>query len=129
MERQRRSHRRSTAGPALRWVAGWVLALGAIACGGSPTPVRSLSETRAAIRSAQEMGAHEVPRAALHLKLAQDQLALAEREIADGDGDDARPLLGRAKVDAELALAYAKGERTRREALEARRKVDELRRR
>jgi hypothetical protein len=109
-------------------LAGWVaVALGG--CGGSPTPVRSLSETRAAVRSAEEMGARDVPRASLHLKLAQDELAAAEREIAEGDGDDARPYLARAKADAELALAYAKGERTRREALEARRRVDELQRR
>ena len=105
-----------------------LLVLALLGCGGSPTPVRSLAETRAAIRGAQEMGAPEVPRAALHLKLAQDQLAAAEREIAGGDGDDARPLLMRAKADAELALAYAKSEHTRQEALEARRKVDELRR-
>jgi hypothetical protein len=118
---------RSRIWPAL---AGWVTVSAlTVACGGSPTPIRSLAETRAAVRSAEEMGARAVPRAALHLKLAQDQLGAAEREIADGDGDDARPLLLRARADAELALAYARSEHTRREALEARRKVDELQRR
>ena len=126
MSRRRRSRR----WPALAgWVVAWALGVGASACGGSPTPVRSLAETRAAVRSAAEMGAHGVPRAALHLKLAEDQLAAAEREIAKGDGDDARPLLARARADAELALAYARGEPIRQEALEARRKVDELTRR
>jgi hypothetical protein len=114
--------------PTWSWLGASVLLLGA-ACGGSPTPVESLAETRAAVRSAEEMGAPEIPRAALHLKLAQDQLAAAEREIASGDNDDARPMLARAKADAELSLAYAKSEHTRQEAREARRKVDELMRR
>jgi hypothetical protein len=122
------AERRSWRWPAL---AGWVVAsaLGLGACASSPAPVQSLTETRAAVRSAAEMGAREVPRASLHLKLAEEGLAAAEAEIADGDGDEARPYLARAKADAELALAYAKSERTRKEALEARRKVDELQRR
>ena len=119
--------RRSRRWPALTCCLGaGALAVVTAACGGSPAPVRSLADTRAAIRSAEEVGAHQVPRAALHLKLAQDQLAAAEQEIAQGDGDEARPILARARADAELAIAYAREEGARREALEARRKVDEL---
>ena len=71
--------------------------------------------------------AEKVPAAQLHLKMANDQIALAQRYAKDGDEDEAVLALHRARYDAELALALAKENGTRAEAEAAREKVKQLR--
>jgi len=83
-----------------------------VACGGSyPEPREAQTQTEAAVRGAQEVGADKDPQATLHLKYATDQITEAKNLIASGDNHRAEMVLMRAKADAELAVALAK-ERT-----------------
>lgn len=79
-----------------------------VACGGYPLPTERMVASEAALRSAQEVGAQNVPQAALHLRLAEEQIQKAKSLINDGDNERADYVLLRAKADAELALALAK---------------------
>jgi hypothetical protein len=79
------------------------------ACGGSlPPPTQHLADAKAAERSAVELGANDEPAAKLSLKLAQEQITQAEKEMADGANERADSLLVRAKADAELAIAQSR---------------------
>lgn len=104
-----------------------VLAFSAMGCAGTDIPTRELARTEAAVRAADEVGAKGVPRAALHLKFANDSLALAQAYIKDGEEDLARGALERATYDAEVALALAREEQTREAARNARKQVEILR--
>ena len=100
------------------WMAVPLVALATLTtgCAASSTPVVELNRTDAALRAAQEVGAHRVPRAALHIKMAQDQREVARRFIANGEEDEASAALDRAVLDAELAVALAKEDRARKNA-------------
>ncbi len=81
----------------------------AVACGASfPAPTQRLADAESAQRSAQELGAAAQPAAQLHLKLADEQMTRAKKDMADGDNKAADSLLIRAKADSELALALAR---------------------
>lgn len=114
----------------MRLVTGISLALAAclnVGCGASvPVPTAQVTETQAAIRAAEEVGAPGVPKAALHLKMAKDQLQTAQSQISDGDNEQARMTLDRARVDAELALALARETSLRAKATEAMEKIKKL---
>lgn len=111
----------------MRVVIGSLLAAFAVACGSAAVPVSgSLTQTQAAIRAAEEVGARNVPKAALHLKMATDQLQTAKGLLADGEEEEASVVLARAEIDAELALALAKSSNLRAQANEAMNKVNEL---
>lgn len=73
-----------------------------------PPPTQHLADAESAQRSARELGAANQPAAQLHLKLADEQMVLARKEMANGDNRSADFVLGRAKADAELALALAR---------------------
>lgn len=79
-----------------------------IACGSFPPPTERMNTTQAAIRGATEVGAEQIPRAALHLKLAQEQVDKARQLIEDEDNEPADQALRRAQADAELAIAIAR---------------------
>ena len=85
-----------------------LLALPITACGGYAVPTERMVSSEAALRGAQEVGAQNVPQAALHLRLAEEQITKAKALINDGDNERADYVLLRAKADAELALALAK---------------------
>ena len=90
------------------------------ACGGSfPPPTQRLADAQSAERSAREVGANEAPAAQLSLKLAQDQIGLAQKAMANGDNEQADSLLIRAKMDGELALAQAREKTARVDHQEA----------
>jgi hypothetical protein len=79
------------------------------ACGGSvPEPKQPMADAESAARSAREVGANAQPRAKLHVKLADEQIADARKLIAKGDNERATYVLVRARADAELALALAR---------------------
>ena len=81
----------------------------ATACGGSiPAPTQRLADAQSAERSARELGAADEPSAKLSLKLAQEQIAKAQKVMADGENQQADSLLIRAKADAELSVAQAR---------------------
>jgi hypothetical protein len=67
-----------------------------------------LAGAEAAIRGAAEAGATQIPRAQLHLKLAEEQTDKAKRFIQDGYNERAALALKRARADAELAIAIAR---------------------
>lgn len=98
----------------------------ALGCASTPLPSAQLTETEAAIVAAESVGALESPKAALHLKLAQDQLAAAKTLAEEGEDEEAKLTLERARTDAELALALAQERQVREEARTALRRVDEL---
>ncbi len=99
----------------------------ALGCGGSiPAPAQQVTETEAAIRAAQEVGAPGVPKAALHLKMARDDLDRAQRLIGQDENEEAKLVLERARVDAELAIALAKESALRAQAADALEKVKKL---
>ena len=103
-----------------------LLALGS-ACGSYPPPTERMTTSEAAIRAADEMGAGQVPRAALHLKLAQEQTDSARKLMEDGYNERAELTLKRAQADGELALAIAREHATVERSQQAHAKLDELR--
>lgn len=81
------------------------------ACASSPRlSAETYSKPREAIRAAEAVGAKSDPQAALHLRLANEQLARADALMRSGDGDEAQRMLLRAQADAELAQALAHNE-------------------
>jgi regulator of protease activity HflC (stomatin/prohibitin superfamily) len=81
--------------------------------GCATTGVLNSESSVAAIRSAEELGAHEVPQAALYLELAKEELADAQALDAKGQEAEAASLMLRAEADAELAVALSRGETER----------------
>lgn len=93
------------------------LAVLAVACGdGLAPPSDRLATAEAAARSARELGAEKEPKAALHLKLADEQIALAKKHMTDGENKRADLVLQRAGADAELSVMLAKENNARAEA-------------
>lgn len=84
-------------------------------CASYPAPTQRMTSSEAAVRAAQEIGADKVdPRAALQLRLAQEELAAARAAMSRGENKRADFLLGRANADADLALVLARENTARR---------------
>lgn len=98
-----------------------------MACGGAAVPQEALTAAQADVKGAEVGGAAENPKAALHLKLAKDQIETAKKQIDDGDNEAAARTLDRAQVDAELALSLSKAAKAEGEASEASEQVGKLR--
>src|SRR3954471_9555830 len=92
-----------------------------------PAPPPAHSPAQADVKGAEVGAASENPKAALHVKLAKDQIELAQKQISDGDNEEALRTLNRAQADAELALALAKEAKAQGEAAEASEQVGKLR--
>ncbi len=93
--------------------------LSLMACGPSySAPVQRMADAQAAFRAAKEAGAEKDPQAMLHLKLAEEQFAKAKNMLEQEENRRADFLLIRSKADAELALAIAQEQESRREAEE-----------
>jgi len=104
--------------------SGLALALALMGCASSP-PLRTESST-SAIRAAEAVGADQVPRASLHLQLANEELAGAQKLAADGKSEEADSLLLRAHADAELAILLSKEKVEQSEAERAMEQVRKL---
>lgn len=89
----------------------------AAACAARPLPAARVGSAEAAVRSAREHGATRLPEAALHLRLAEDQVTRARRLIEEGELEHAQWLLVRAEADASVAEALAR-EAEQRSAVE-----------
>ena len=101
--------------------------LACVGCGGSlPPPSDKLASAEAASRSARELGADKEPKAALHLKLAQEQIDQAKKLMTDGDNKRADLVLQRASSDAELAVMLAKENAATTEATKAKERVNAM---
>jgi len=97
------------------WTVGSV-AVGLVACASTPAPHEREASSEASIRAANEVGAAQVPQAALHLKLAQEQLEKGKAQMKNGDNNEAAYTFLRAQADAELALSLARENKTRTDA-------------
>jgi hypothetical protein len=109
------------------WIAVPIVAAFAAGCASTDMPVAELARTQAAIRAASEVHAERIPRAALHVKMARDQLDTAKRYIANGEGDEASAALDRAELDAELAVMISKQEQSRQKTDAIRERIANLR--
>jgi hypothetical protein len=88
-------------------------AASALGCASSPEPTERLASAKAGVRSARELGASSVPEAALHMRLAEEQIQRANKLIDEGENDRANAVLQRAAADAEVALALTREKRVR----------------
>lgn len=98
----------------------------AVAGCGSSTPPPNAVEARSAISAAEATGAQGDPAAALHLQMAKDQVRAADELIREGDRDEARLVLDRAEVDAELAQVLTRKTQMRARAQEAQLEIQRL---
>lgn len=86
------------------------------ACASYPAPDAKVASSQAAVRAAQESGAKDVPQAALHLKLAEEQLESGKKLISQDENERAEYVLMRAQADAELSIALSHTAESREEA-------------
>ena len=111
---------------------GWTAllpVLGLFGCASVAMPAEHLASAEAGIRGATEVGAESVPQAALHLKMANDQVAQAKGLIQNGDNERAKLVLDRAESDAELSLTLAREATARNEANAVMSQIQTLRQR
>lgn len=89
------------------------------ACASFPPPNETLANSMAAVRGAEEVGAANVPKAALSLTLAQEEVDKAKALMAKGENEQAYYMALRAANDAELANALARENHAAAEAKKA----------
>jgi type IV pilus biogenesis protein CpaD/CtpE len=99
----------------------------AIAAGCASAPPLRTEASTSGIRAAEEVGAPKVPRAALHLQLAKEELEHAKGLAAGGQRDEASSMLLRAEADAELAVTLSREDAEKSEARTAVERVRQLR--
>ena len=104
----------------------FVVAAGLAACATTPIPADKLSRSQAAVRSAEEMNAQAEPAAAMHLRLAHEQIALAKQLLGDGDNERAASVLLRAEADADAARELARRQAARTEAQTAKQNIEQM---
>lgn len=97
-------------------------------CTGSQLPPARVADTQSSISAATAVGAEQHPTAALHLKMARDQLKEAQGLVDRGKDDEAKLVLERATADAELALIITREAEARANVNKARSDVDALQR-
>src|SRR5258706_8517521 len=90
--------------------------LAAAGCAAS-VPAEKMAASNSSIRAAEELGAPKIPEASLYLQRAKEENERAQKLIADGDPKLAEGQLLRAQADAELALAIAREEPMKSDAL------------
>ncbi len=78
------------------------------------------------MKGAEVGGANDEPKAALHLKLAREELTKAQNMINDGENEDAARMVARAQADADLALALSKQASARKDTAEAKEQIDQI---
>ncbi len=96
-----------------------VLAMTLVACASRSLPTARVGSVEAGVRAAREVGAENVPAAALHLRIAQGELSRARTLVHDGEYEQAEWLLVRSEADAALAVALAREANARRVADES----------
>lgn len=96
------------------------------ACSSSHPLPANYAPTQAAISAADAIGAQQEPRAALHLKMARDQLAEAQNLTQKGKTDLATLACDRARTDAELALMVKREADARNQATQSNNAVQRL---
>lgn len=107
-------------------LAGYILAAFTIAGCGSNMAILDKEASTSAIRAAEEVGASEVPTAALYLQLAKEGLENAKLLADNGKKEQAESMLMRAQADAELAIVLSHGDADKKEAELAFKRVKKL---
>jgi hypothetical protein len=97
-----------------------------VACASRQDMPANYAPTHAAISAAEAVGAKNEPRAALHLKMAKDQLVRAQVLSKEGDEHEAAIMLDRARTDAEVALMVTRELEAKRQAERAKRELESL---
>jgi hypothetical protein len=110
----------------MKTITTLIALVAALGCASAAMPSAKLTNAQSEIRTAEAVGTSNSPQAALHLKLARDEVKRAEKFIADGDNEEADLVLDGARVNAELALTLARGAQARAEAAEETKKIDSL---
>ena len=95
-------------------------------CASYPPPNEGLATSVGAVHGAQEAGAEQLPDAALHLRLAEEENDKAKQLMSEGENERATYMTERARADAELALALAHEEKARERARSATASLDQL---
>jgi hypothetical protein len=88
-------------------------------CSSYPPPNEGLATSVGAVRAAQEAGAEQVPDAALHLRLAEEENKKATKLMSDDSNERATYMAERARGDADLALSLTREEKARQRARNA----------
>src|SRR5690606_26225336 len=88
------------------------------ACTQSPEPRTALTETQSEVSVAEATGAQKVPEASLHLKMAKDGVAQAQRLMNEKKYDEARAVHHRAQLDAKLATSLTREQEAKVKAQE-----------
>lgn len=104
----------------------FVVLAGLTACATTPVPADKLSRSQAAVRSAEEMNAQAEPAAALHLRLAHEQIAMAKQLLKEGENERASSVLLRAEADADAARELARKHAARMEAQTAKENIEQM---
>jgi outer membrane murein-binding lipoprotein Lpp len=95
-------------------------------CASYAAPNDHLATSMASLRAAQEVGAERDPQAALHVRLAQEEVNRAKQLIADGDNERADYETMRANADAQLAVMLMRGNAAQAKAQEATAKLQQV---
>lgn len=77
----------------------------------------------ASVRGAEELGAEDLPQAALKLQVAREEIAEAKKLMADGENELADSKAKRASEDADLAIALVRENKARTQAKAAKARV------
>jgi hypothetical protein len=109
-------------------IGSWTVSLLFFAgCAHYPDITQQLTTAENSARAAQDEGALQQPQAALHLRLAQEQIIKARELIQSGESERADYTLMRADSDAELALMIVKAAKAQAEAKNAKSQYSPLR--
>jgi hypothetical protein len=92
------------------------MTVGLAACASTPIPNEKIAVARASVQRAEQSGAPEL--APVEMAAARDKLARAEKAAADRNAEPATQLAEQANVDAELAEATARQQRSHKAAVE-----------
>jgi hypothetical protein len=92
------------------------MTLGLAACASTPIPNEKIAVAKASVQRAEQSGAPEL--APVEMAAARDKLARAEKAAADRNAEPATQLAEQANVDAELAEATARQQRSHKAAVE-----------
>jgi hypothetical protein len=110
----------------MKTITPWIVLVAAVGCGSAAMPTAKMTDAKSDIKAADAVGAAQVPQAALHLKLARDEVARAEAFLKQGDEEEAELMLDRARIDAELSMTLARSSQARAEANEASKRIEAL---
>jgi hypothetical protein len=83
-----------------------------------------MATAMASVRGAEELGAADVPAAALQLQLAREEVEKAKALLDDGDNESAHYQALRASNDADLAIAIVRMDEAREVAQTAKQRVE-----